>query len=138
MQKKVFVNIRQLVQVRPIGFDKVAGKDMNELPVINDAFLIVDGDRVVDYGKMNDFKYKAYENCIDLAERIVLPSWCDSHTHIVFAENRSLEFRDKIKGKSYEQIAEITKTPIGTVRSRIFRSRELILNFINKEIIINE
>ena len=106
MQQKVFVNIRQLVQVRPIGFDKVAGKDMNELPVINDAFLITRGDRIVDYGKMNDFKSKAYENCIDLAERIVLPSWCDSHTHIVFAENRSLEFRDKIKGKSYEQIAE--------------------------------
>ena len=44
----------------------------------------------------------------------------------------------EVDGKSYEEIAQITKTPIGTVRSRIFRSRELILNFINKEIIIND
>ena len=44
---------------------------MNEIPVINDTFLKIRGDRIVDYGKMNDYKSNANENCIDLAERIV-------------------------------------------------------------------
>jgi imidazolonepropionase len=86
---------------------KVCGKDMASLPGINDAYLIVENDTIKDFGKMDqmpdiDGLYKS----IDAKDKFVFPSFCDSHTHLVYAGSREIEYIDKIKGLSYEEIAK--------------------------------
>ncbi len=81
------------------------GKDMMKLSSINNAFLYTENGKIVDYGSMKNCNYTASET-IDATGKIVLPSWIDTHTHIVFAETREGEFVDRIKGLSYEEIAE--------------------------------
>lgn len=80
---------------------------MADLPCIHDAFLIVEGEEIIAYGPMADLKFAPAEFAfhIDATGRMILPSWCDSHTHIVFAGSRENEFIDKIKGVSYADIA---------------------------------
>ncbi|TGV01002.1 imidazolonepropionase [Flavivirga rizhaonensis] len=101
----LFKNIKELIQVRtePISF--VSGKAMNELPTIKNAFLIVENGLISDLGSMENCPKTAFSEVIDAAGKMVLPSWCDSHTHIVYAGNRESEFVDRIKGLSYEDIA---------------------------------
>lgn len=83
------------------------GKELATLPCINNAFLIVEDDEIASYGSMNDLSLKPadFQFHFNLTGRYVLPSWCDSHTHLVFAGSRENEFIDKIKGKSYAEIA---------------------------------
>ncbi len=83
----------------------VKGADMAKLPVLNDAYLIIEGDRIEGFGPMSACPDRA-DQIIDAAGCAVLPSWCDSHTHIVYAASREEEFQDRIKGLSYEEIAE--------------------------------
>ena len=78
---------------------------MSVVPSIDDAYLFVKDGKIKDFGKMQDLKEINTDQVIDAKDRMVLPSWCDSHTHIVFAGNRSKEFIDRIKGLSYEEIA---------------------------------
>ena len=101
----LFKNIKELVQVRnePISF--VAGTDMNILPSIKNAFLLVENGLIADFGEMKDCPKIAKAEVIDASERILMPTWCDSHTHLVYAGNREGEFVDKINGLSYEEIA---------------------------------
>jgi len=103
--RKVFINIRELLQVRSNRQKKVAGDAMKTLPKIDNAFLIVENDRISDFGSMTDFKAQNGDELIDATDRLVLPSWCDSHSHVVYAGNRSQEFVDRINGLSYEEIA---------------------------------
>ena len=126
--RKVFINIKQLLQVRPKGLDYVAGLSMSELPKIDNAFLAIQEDRIVAFGKMSDYRPKQHDQCIDAYGRLLLPSWCDSHSHTVFAANRSGEFTDRIKGLSYKQIAErgggilnSAKTLQNTPEDRLFK-----------------
>ena len=126
--RKVFINIKQLLQVRPKGLDYVAGLSMSELPKIDNAFLAIQEDRIVAFGKMSDYSPKKQDKCIDANGRLLLPSWCDSHSHTLFAANRSGEFTDRIKGLSYKQIAErgggilnSAKTLQNTPEDRLFR-----------------
>ena len=126
--RKVFTNIKQLLQVRPKGLDYVAGLSMSELPKIDNAFLAIQEDRIVAFGKMSDYRPKQHDQCIDAYGRLLLPSWCDSHSHTVFAANRSGEFTDRIKGLSYKQIAErgggilnSAKTLQDTPEDRLFK-----------------
>lgn len=126
--RKVFTNIKQLLQVRPKGLDYVAGLSMSELPKIDNAFLAIQEDRIVAFGKMSDYRPKQHDQCIDANGRLLLPSWCDSHSHTVFAANRSGEFTDRIKGLSYKQIAErgggilnSAKTLQDTPEDRLFK-----------------
>jgi imidazolonepropionase len=81
---------------------------MAELPFIEDAYLHIEGDTIVEYGSMQDLVFtKNKDNVVyDATGRFVLPAWCDSHTHIVYAGSREHEFVDKIKGVSYEDIAK--------------------------------
>jgi imidazolonepropionase len=105
-------NILYLVQTEDIPQLKVSGKKMSELNTINDAFLYIRDGYIVDFGKMKDpgFKKIHYENpdieILDAAGKLVFPSFCDSHSHIVYAGNREIEFTDRIKGLSYEEIAK--------------------------------
>ena len=78
---------------------------MSVVPSIDDAYLFVKDGKINDFGKMQELKKINTDQVIDAKDRMVLPSWCDSHTHIVFAGNRSKEFIDRIKGLSYEEIA---------------------------------
>ncbi len=100
----LYKNIKQLLQVRPAGIKKLAGVEMSVLPKIEDAWLLVEDGLIKDFGEMKTCPIDI-EKEVDCIERMVLPTWCDSHTHIVFAESREEEFVMKIEGKSYEDIA---------------------------------
>lgn len=102
----LFVNIKELVQVREPSVLKVSGKEMRELPILKDAFLLIENELIKDYGSMKNLKDHSSDHTIDCSGRIVMPTWCDSHTHLVFAETRETEFVDRIKGLTYEEIAE--------------------------------
>lgn len=102
----LFKNIKELVQVRkePIAF--VAGKDMNVLPTLKNAFLLVVDGKIADFGTMDVCPNNQVDEVIDATGKIMLPTWCDSHTHIVYAGNREGEFVDRINGMTYEEIAQ--------------------------------
>jgi imidazolonepropionase len=98
-------NIKGLVQVRDIAVMTVSGAEMRHLPVLDDAYLLIEEGKIKSYGAMSDAPDRAAE-VIDATGRYVLPCWCDSHTHIVYAGSREGEFVDKINGLSYEEIAK--------------------------------
>ena len=102
----VFINIKELVQVRELDVMKVSGKNMSILPIIKNAFLIIKDNIIVDFGSMNTLDTKKSDKVIELTGKIVLPTWCDSHTHLVFADTREEEFVNRIKGLTYQEIAE--------------------------------
>lgn len=102
----VITNIKELLQVRKINIEKVSGAEMKHLPTIKNAFIIIKDDIIQDFGEMKDFSNIECDNQISAEGKMVLPSWCDSHTHIVFAGNREQEFVDRINGMSYEDIAK--------------------------------
>lgn len=98
-------NIKGLVQVRENISLPLRGMAMGELPVLEDAYLAIEGDRISAYGAMHDLPNESAKQIIDATGRFVFPSFVDSHTHLVFAASREEEFVMKIKGASYEQIA---------------------------------
>ena len=73
--------------------------------MLENAYVLVENDSILDYGKMGDLKEQQVDKNIDASGAFVLPTWCDSHTHLVFAATREGEFIDKIQGCSYEEIA---------------------------------
>lgn len=103
--KTLLINIKELLQVRENSIKMVSGKEMNDLPKINDAFLLLENNVIADFGKMVDCPSISDAKIIDVSGKIVLPTWVDSHTHIVYAGNRVQEFVDRINGLSYEEIA---------------------------------
>jgi imidazolonepropionase len=101
----LIINIKELLQVRETHVDKVSGSEMAILPSVKNAFLLIEDDVIVSFGSMADCPKINVEKTIDATGKIVLPSWCDSHTHIVYAGNREQEFVDRINGLTYEEIA---------------------------------
>lgn len=104
--RTVIINIKELLQVRDPQTTKVSGVDMKELPSIKNAFIILENGLITDFGAMDSFTPTSTDLTIDATGKLVLPSWCDSHTHIVYAGNREQEFVDRINGLSYEEIAK--------------------------------
>jgi imidazolonepropionase len=102
----LLTNIASLVNARATH-SLLRGKELANLPCIDNAYLIIEGAEIAEYGSMPDLKYdeKAFAFHFNAKGRFVLPSWCDSHTHLVFAGSRENEFVDKIKGLSYAEIA---------------------------------
>jgi len=98
-------NIKELLQVRETSVSKVSGAEMAELPTIKNAFLVLEDNLIADFGTMENLPEIKADKIINATSRIVLPSWCDSHTHIVYAGNREQEFVDRINGFTYEEIA---------------------------------
>lgn len=99
-------NIKKLVNIEEKTPKKwVSGKDMAILPSIDNAFLLIEDGLIADFGEMKDCPTTARE-VLDVTSKMVLPCWCDSHTHLVFAATREQEFRDRIQGLTYQEIAE--------------------------------
>ncbi|QYJ67972.1 imidazolonepropionase [Flavobacterium litorale] len=103
--KLLITNIATLLQIRDAGIDKVAGAAMAELPLLENAWLLLEDDIIADFGTMDSCPNVAGAEVINATGKTVLPTWCDSHTHIVYAGNREREFVDRINGLSYEEIA---------------------------------
>lgn len=108
MRKQLFKNIKGLVLAGEDLPTLLRGSEMNDLPVIYNAFLALEDGEVIAYGPMAEWEgiidWRDLE-VIDAEGKFVLPAFCDSHTHTVFAKTREEEFVDRIKGLSYEEIA---------------------------------
>ncbi len=110
MTKLLIRNIKTLTGVEYPGRErlKAAGEEMKQLGTLDDAFLLLDEGEIRKFGPMTECQYLPETGgdleVIDATGRLVLPCWCDSHTHLVFAGSREQEFVDKIKGLSYEEI----------------------------------
>jgi len=114
-------NIKELVQVEEKPQMMVSGKAMSKLDTIPDAWVFIEGNRISDFGKMppdelliTNYKLRMQKDqvgendplqVIDATGKMVFPSFCDSHTHLVYAGSREIEYIDKIRGLSYEEIA---------------------------------
>ncbi len=104
-------NIKELIQVEMTPVRWVAGPDMAMLKTIPDAYLLIERDRIAGFGPMEElgaeigFSAGRWTRVIDATGRMVMPCFCDSHTHLVFAASREHEYVDKIRGLSYEEIA---------------------------------
>ncbi len=107
MPSTLIKNIKCLVNTRENNV-LLRGDALSVLPTIKDAFLMIENDRIIALGSMNNFEnynHTPFDDVIDATDQFVLPTWCDSHTHIVFAGSREDEFVDKIQGLSYAEIA---------------------------------
>ncbi|MDO9261828.1 MAG: imidazolonepropionase, partial [Flavobacteriaceae bacterium] len=99
-------NIKELLQIRNQAISFVKGEEMKQLPSIKNAYLIIENEFIKDFGWMENCPDLFFDKIIDADGKTVLPTWCDAHTHIVYAGNRVQEFVDKINGLSYEEIAK--------------------------------
>ncbi len=100
------INIRLLVNTRQQN-QLLRGKELASLPCIKNAYLIIEDGIIAEYGKMDMYNTREvdFNNTIDAQGQFILPCWCDSHTHLIFAASREEEFVDKINGMSYAEIA---------------------------------
>lgn len=106
MASHLITNIKLLVNTRDQQ-RLLRGAELADLPCIENAFLITEDDEIAGFGKMNtlDTPASGFANVYDASGQMVLPAWCDSHTHLVFSSSRESEFIDKIRGLSYAEIA---------------------------------
>ena len=106
------INIKELMQAEERPRTWVAGNTMAKVKSVKDAYMYVEGGRIIDFGPMKKLGDKGdrYQTMckfiIDASDKFVFPSFCDSHTHLVYAGSREKEFVDKINGLSYEEIAK--------------------------------
>jgi len=109
--KILISNIKELVQTEQKPKLKVSGKAMSKVDSISQAFLYIENGKIADFGKMADIRASKKVQAagdtfeIDATGKMVFPSFCDSHTHLVYPSSREIEYIDKIKGLSYEEIA---------------------------------
>jgi len=101
----LITNIKQLLQVHKHNITILRGEEMKKLSILENAYLYIEHDTIIEYGTMDEYHPIDAETTIDATGRIVLPSWCDSHTHIVYAGDRTGEYVDRINGLSYADIA---------------------------------
>ena len=103
--KLLVKNIGRIVGIESTGRLRVCGAEMDRLESFADAWLLVDNDRFAAYGRMDELGEIAADRVVDAEGGMLFPSFCDSHTHLVYAGSREQEFLDKINGLSYEEIA---------------------------------
>ncbi len=104
--KTLIKNIKLLVQTEQKPKKWVAGADMAKIDNIENAYLIIENDKIFDFGEMKNLPKIKFDKEYDASGKLVFPSFCDSHTHLVYAGSREIEYIDKIKGLSYEEIAK--------------------------------
>lgn len=102
----LLTNIKLLINTRKQN-QLLRGAELADLPCIEDAFLAIEHDKIAAFGSMDELIHntRVFSEVVDLEGQMVLPCWCDSHTHLVFAASRENEFVDKINGKTYAEIA---------------------------------
>lgn len=98
-------NIGKIVGIETSGRLRLSGGEMAALGTLDDAWLLTEGDRIAAFGRMDDCGEMAVDRTVDAGGGMLFPSFCDSHTHLVYAGSREQEFLDKINGLSYEEIA---------------------------------
>ena len=104
--KTTYINIKQLSGIQEdISILKLKGKEMSRLNTLEHAYLETEDGKISGFGKMENLSQTDQGKTIDCSGKIVLPAWCDSHTHLVFAGTRETEFVDRINGLTYEEIA---------------------------------
>lgn len=105
--KLLIKNIKSLVNILDESTKYVAGKDMQNLKCLNNAYLLIEDDKIADFGKMDELAVNNSDvESMNAEGCLVFPSFCDSHTHLVYAGSREIEYSDKIRGLSYEEIAQ--------------------------------
>ena len=102
---KLIINIKELIQIRDKELSYISAKEMNKLPSIKNAYLLIDNGLISEFGKMSEISNFKNIEIIDAENKFVMPCWCDSHTHSVFSGNRSDEYLQRIQGASYQEIA---------------------------------
>jgi len=126
-------NIGQLVTVG--GSEPKKGKKMNDLNIINNAYLIIENDKIIDFGKINKLEnLSKYDEIIDAEQKVILPGFIDPHTHFVFAGDRSQEFKMRLKGIPYIEILKKGGGILSTVKATRRASYDDLLNQSNKRI----
>jgi imidazolonepropionase len=112
MKDILIKNIKELVQVEDQPGKWVAGAEMGRIDTLKNAWLLISGEKIAAYGEMDhlsaseiDTRFERAQQ-IDASGRMVFPAFCDSHTHLVYPASREIEYIDKIKGLSYEEIAK--------------------------------
>lgn len=101
--KTLFYNIKELFQIREKNTPILKGKQMKELPTIKNAYLLIEDDTIIEFGPMDQVPNE-FDESVDVTGKMILPTWIDGHTHIVYAGNREQEFVDRINGLSYDEI----------------------------------
>ncbi len=104
--KTIIINIAEIIQIEDTPKELVRGIDMKKINTLKDAYLEIENDLIISYGNMADFNASnnKHENIIDANNGMIFPTFCDSHTHLVFSHYREEEFIDRINGLSYEEI----------------------------------
>jgi len=104
--KITYTNIKQLSGIQDnISTLKLKGKEMSKLKSVENAYLESENGLITGFGEMADLPISVIQNEVDCTGKVILPAWCDSHTHLVFAGTRETEFVDRINGLTYEEIA---------------------------------
>lgn len=130
----LITHIKELLQVREQPIEKVSGWEMKLLPSIKNAYLVIKDELITDFGSMYDLPKLEVDKTINAEGKIVLPAWCDSHTHIVYAGNREGEFVDRINGLSYEEIANRGGGILNSAKKLQETSEENLLEKASKRI----
>ena len=101
---------------------------MKELPMIENAFICIENDIISDFGEMKSYVNKKNDKVTDVSGKLILPSWCDSHSHVVYAGDRSSEFIDRINGLSYQEIANRGGGILNSAKKLQNTEEELLFN----------
>lgn len=133
MSALLIKNIKQLVQVEEETNEPVRGKEMAKLPSIDNAWILIKHGIIEDYGSMDSCPEDP-KAVIDASGKLVLPAWCDSHTHLVFADTREEEFVGRIKGLTYEQIAAAGGGILNSAKKLADKSEEELIASATKRL----
>ena len=101
----IFTHIQSLFGIQNNFLPAIKGHDLNTVEHLEQAWMLIEDDRIIDFGSMEHFPSGNYDQEINVSGKLVFPTWCDSHTHLVFPKTREEEFVDRINGLTYEQIA---------------------------------
>jgi imidazolonepropionase len=127
MSTVVITNIKGLAGIEEEERGLLRGKEMGRLPVLENAYLLLENDRILDFGTMEG-PVPSADKDIDAGGAFVFPSWVDSHTHLVFSHSREGEFVDRIRGLSYQEIAARGGGILNSARKLQDRSEEELLD----------
>lgn len=101
----IFTHIQSLFGIQNDILPAIKGHDLDIVEQLEQAWMLIEDDRIVDFGSMENVTSGNYDQEINVAGKLIFPTWCDSHTHLVFPKTREEEFVDRINGLTYEQIA---------------------------------